>query len=446
MTSSAGVVRHFPSTSAQNRCLLIVNLRVKNSNAGMALNKLTDLKLESITAKARKAANTPNAKAALVGDGGGLYLSVTKAGSASWLFRYMVAGKAHAIGLGGYPKVSLKFARAKAQEVRDSLAQGIDPSLAKKEVARQQKIATAKAKTFDVCAAEYIELQRPMWANEKHAQQWVNTIATYASPFIGKLPIAHIETDDVLSVLKPIWITKPDTASRLRGRIESVLGWATVHGWRSGQNPARFKDHLEHLLPKRQASAPKHHAAMPYAEIPAFMHKLQSEGGMARYALEFLILCASRTGEVIAAKWSEIDESKRAWVIPAVRMKAKVEHRVPLSDRALEVLKAVKPFSPGEHVFAASKHDKPLSNMAMAELLKRMQVSGVTVHGFRSSFRVWAGEQTNYPFHVAEQALAHSLPDAVQAAYLRTDFFEHRVGLLRDWAAFVHSQPKPSKS
>lgn len=407
----------------------------------MALNKLTDLKLESIVAKARKAAGTPNAKSALVGDGAGLYLSIVKAGSASWLFRYMVAGKAHTIGLGGYPKVGLKFARAKAQEVRDSLAQGIDPSLAKKEVARQQKIAAAKAKTFDACAAEYIELQRPMWANEKHAQQWTNTIATYASPLIGKLPIAHIETDDVLNVLKPIWTSKPDTASRLRGRIESVLGWATVHGWRSGQNPARFKDHLEHLLPKRLASAQKHHASMPYAEVPAFMQKLQNESGMARYALEFLILCASRTGEVIAAKWSEIDASKRIWTIGANRMKAKVEHRVALSDRALEVLKTVKPFSQGEYVFAGRKHDKPLSNMAMAELLKRMGVTGITVHGFRSSFRVWAGEQTNYPFHVAEQALAHSLPDAVQAAYLRSDFFEHRVGLMRDWATFVATVP-----
>ena len=407
----------------------------------MALNKLTDLKLESIAAKARKAANTPNAKAALVGDGGGLYLSIVKAGSASWLFRYMVAGKAHTIGLGGYPKVGLKFARAKAQEVRDSLAQGIDPSLAKKEVARQQKIAMAKAKTFDACAAEYIELQRPMWANEKHAQQWTNTIATYASPLIGKLPIAHIETDDVLRVLKPIWATKPDTASRLRGRIESIFGWATVHGWRSGQNPARFKDHLKHLLPKRQASAQKHHASMPYAEVPAFMQKLQGESGMARYALEFLILCASRTGEVIAAKWSEIDASKRIWTIGASRMKAKVEHRVALSDRALEVLNVVKPFSQGEYVFAGRRHDKPLSNMAMAELLKRMGVTGITVHGFRSSFRVWAGEQTNYPFHVAEQALAHSLPDAVQAAYLRSDFFEHRVGLMRDWATFVATVP-----
>lgn len=407
----------------------------------MALNKLTDLKLESIVAKARKAAGTPNAKSALVGDGSGLYLSVVKTGSASWLFRYMVAGKAHTIGLGGYPKVGLKFARAKAQEVRDSLAQGIDPSLAKKEVARQQKIAMAKAKTFDVCAAEYIELQRPMWANEKHAQQWTNTIATYASPLIGKLPIAHIETDDVLNVLKPIWTSKPDTASRLRGRIESILGWATVHGWRSGQNPARFKDHLEHLLPKRQASAQKHHASMPYADVPAFMQKLQSESGMARYALEFLILCASRTGEVIAAKWSEIDTSKRLWTIGAGRMKAKVEHRVPLSGRAVDILKTVKPFSQGEYVFAGRRHDKPLSNMAMAELLKRMEVTDITVHGFRSSFRVWAGEQTNYPFHVAEQALAHSLPDAVQAAYLRSDFFEHRVGLMRDWAAFVDMPP-----
>jgi integrase len=403
----------------------------------MAVNKLTDLKVESIVAKAKKAAQTPDAKTALVGDGGGLYLSVTKTGSASWLYRYMATGKTHAVGLGGYPKVSLKIARLKTQELRDSLASGIDPALAKKETARQQKIAQSKAKTFAACAAEYIELQRPSWNNAKHAQQWTNTLTTYAFPVIGKLPISHIGTDDVLAVLNPIWTTKPETAGRVRGRIESIIGWATVHGWREGMNPARLKDHLEHLLPKRLATAQKHHPAMPYAEVPALIQRLQNESGMARYALEFLILCASRTGEVTGAKWSEFDEQKRLWTIPADQMKAKVEHRIPLSDRAVEILKTVRPFSEGEYVFASSKKGKPMSNMAMTMLLRRMDITDITVHGFRSSFRDWAGEKTDYPFHVAEQALAHSLPNAVQAAYLRSDFFDKRVGLMRDWAWFL---------
>lgn len=407
----------------------------------MALNKLTDLKLESIVSKARKAAQTPSAKSALVGDGSGLYLSITKAGSASWLFRYMVAGKAHTVGLGGYPKVSLKIARVKAQEVRDSLANGIDPALAKKEAARQQKIAKSKAKTFDTCVVEYIELQRPSWNNAKHAQQWTNTLTTYASPVVGKMPIGHIDTDDVLKILKPIWTTKPETASRLRGRIESVLGWATVHGWRTGLNPARFKDHLEHLLPKRLSTVQKHHAAMPYAEIPAFIKRLETQDGMARHALEFLILCASRTGEVTGAVWSEFDFEKRLWTIPATRMKAKVEHRIPLSDRALEILRTIKPFSTGEYVFNSDKRDKPMSSMTMNMLLRRMEVSGITVHGFRSSFRDWVGEKTDYPFHVAEQALAHSLPNAVQVAYLRSDFVEKRTEMMRDWASFVATVP-----
>jgi integrase len=410
----------------------------------MAINKLTDLRLESIVSKARKVAQTQSAKAALVSDGSGLYLSITRAGSASWLFRYMVVGKAHTIGLGGYPKVSLKIARVKAQEVRDSLANGIDPALAKKEAIRQQKIAKSQAKTFDTCATEYIELQRPSWNNAKHSQQWTNTLNTYASHVIGQMLIAHIDTADVLKVLSPIWTTKHETANRLRGRIESVLGWATVHGWRTGLNPARFKDHLEHLLPKRQTTVQKHHAAMPYAEIPAFIKQLEGHDGMARYALEFLILCASRTGEVTGALWSEFNFEKRLWTIPATRIKGKIEHRVPLSDRALEILRNIKPFSTGVHVFNCDKRDKPMSSMAMNMLLRRMEVRGITVHGFRSSFRDWVGEKTDYPFHVAEQALAHSLPNAVQIAYLRSDFVEKRTEMMRDWARFIYSPPAPT--
>lgn len=408
----------------------------------MAINKLTDAKLEQIALKAVKAAKVNLGKAALISDGGGLYLSVAKTGSTSWLYRYMVAGKAHVMGLGGYPKVSLKIARVKAQEVRDLLANGIDPAFAKQEIARQQKIDKAKAKTFDTCASEYIELQRPQWSNPKHAQQWVNTIATYASPHIGKMPIANVDTGDILQVLEPIWTEKMETASRLRGRLESIIGWATVHGWRTGVNPARLKDHLEHLLPKRMDEAHKHHPSMPYEQVPAFVTRLQAENGMGRYALEFLILCASRTGEVTGAKWQEISFPKKVWTIPASRMKKKIEHRVPLTDRAIEILKTVQPFSNGDYIFAGGKVGHPMSNMAMAMLLRRMDIEDYTCHGFRSSFRNFAGERTEIPFNVAEQALAHSLPSAVQAAYLRSDFFEKRVNLMNQWGEFVGSATK----
>jgi integrase len=405
----------------------------------MALSKLTDAKIESILSKALKAAKENEGKSALIGDGGGLYLSVAKTGSASWLFRYMVLGKAHAVGLGGYPKVSLKIARIKAQELRDSLAHGIDPAFAKHEKVRQQKIERSKAKTFEECAAQYIELQRPQWRNPKHAQQWSNTVATYAAPIIGKTPISLVETGDILQILSPIWTEKPETASRLRGRLESILGWAAIHGWRTGSNPARLKDHLEHLLPKRVGAAHTHHPSMPYGELPVFVSRLQSVDGMSRYALEFLILCASRTGEVLGATLAEVDFSKRIWTIPASRMKAKIEHRVPLTDRAIEILNTVQPFSHGKFIFSSDKSGKPLSNMSMAMLLRRMGIEDYTVHGMRSSFRNWCGECTDVPFNVAEHALAHRLPDAVQAAYLRTDFFEKRVSLMNQWSAFVGS-------
>lgn len=406
----------------------------------MAIRKLTDLKIKAKIREIEDLQFSPKAKNALVGDGEGLYLSIAKSGTASWLFRYMDHGKAKSVGLGGYPSTSLQKAREKAQELRDARTVGVDPAQAKREAVREEKLQLAKAKTFETCALEFIEHSRPMWKNVKHGQQWTNTLTQYAFPVIGKSSISDIHADDLVRILEPIWLTKKETASRLRGRIESVLDWATVKGWRKGDNPARLKGHMEYLLPKVRAGTQKHHASLPYDKLPAFMKTLQSESGMARYALEFLILCASRTGEVVGARWEEFDLTKGVWTIPAARMKADVEHRVPLGQRVLQILTVIKPFSGSNFVFITGKKDTAMSTMAMAMLLRRMKVTDITVHGMRSTFRNWAGECTKYPFEVCEQALAHRLPDAVAAAYLRSDFFVNRVNLMKDWATFALSE------
>lgn len=409
----------------------------------MAIHKLTDLKIKAKIRAAQDLQFSPEAKNALIGDGDGLYLGISKSGTASWLFRYMDHGKAKSVGLGGYPSTSLQAARDKAQSMRDARTGGVDPAQAKKAEVREQKLQLAKAKTFETCALEFIEFSRPSWKNVKHGQQWTNTLTQYAFPVIGKNGIGDIHADDIVRILAPIWQEKQETASRLRGRIESILDWATVNGWRKGDNPARFKGHMEYLLPKVRAGAQSHHASLPYEKMPAFIKELRSQSGMAQYALEFLILCASRTGEVVGAKWEEFDLKKGIWTIPATRMKADVEHRVPLGARALQILKIIRPFSGKSFVFITGKKDVAMSTMAMAMLLRRMNVTDVTVHGMRSTFRNWAGEKTTYPFQVCEQALAHRLPDAVAAAYLRSDFFVNRVNLMNDWEKFALSACKP---
>ena len=409
----------------------------------MAIRKLTDLKIKAKIREIENLQFSPAAKNALVGDGDGLYLGISKGGTASWLFRYMDHGKAKSVGLGGYPSTSLQIAREKAQSLRDARTGGVDPAQAKRADIREQKLQLAKAKTFETCALEFIEFSRPSWKNVKHGQQWTNTLTQYAFPVIGKNGVGDIHADDIVQILAPIWQTKKETASRLRGRIESILDWATVNGWRKGDNPARFKGHMEYLLPKVRAGAQSHHASLPYEKLPAFMKELRSQSGMAQYALEFLILCASRTGEVVGAKWEEFDLKKGIWTIPAARMKADLEHRVPLGARALQILTTIRPFSGKKFVFITGKKDVAMSTMAMAMLLRRMNVTDVTVHGMRSTFRNWAGEKTTYPFQVCEQALAHRLPDAVAAAYLRSDFFVNRVNLMQDWETFALSACKP---
>lgn len=408
-------------------------------------NKLTDTKIEGRIKQAQKAANEGVGKPILLGDGGGLTLQITKTGSASWLHRYMRHGKPVAVGLGAYPAVSLKMARAKAEICRTQLAEGKDPLTEKRAVETVVHIAAANDKTFDECAAEYIADHRVEWKNAKHGQQWANTIRDYASPVIGRRSISAVTTADVKRVLTPIWKTKNETASRLRGRIESVIDWATAHELRAGDNPARWKGHLEHLLARStpENRADEHHAALPYVDLPKFMCDLAKQDGMARWSLELLILTACRTSEVIGAQWTEFDLDKKLWTIPKERMKAGKEHRVPLVERSIQILETVKPFSNGVFLFPGGKKDKPLSNMAMAMLLRRMGYEKITVHGFRSSFRDYIGEETTHDFHTAEAALAHTTSKSkVAAAYARSDLFDKRFAMMRDWETYCNSAQK----
>ncbi len=405
-------------------------------------NKLSDTKIEGKIKQAQKAAHEGLGKAILLGDGGGLTLQITKTGSASWLQRYMRQGKPNAVGLGPYPAVSLKMARAKAEICRTQLADGKDPLTEKRATETVADIAEAKEKTFDECAKEYIADHREEWKNPKHAQQWENTIATYATPIIGKRAISAVTTADIKRVLTPIWKTKNETASRLRGRIESVLDWATAHELRAGDNPARWKGHLEHLLAKStpENRADEHHAALAYADIPKFMTDLSKQEGMSRWSLELLILTACRTSEVIGAQWEEFDLEKKLWTIPKERMKAGKEHRVPLVEHAIQIIDKVRPFSNGAFLFPGGKKDKPLSNMAMAMLLRRMGYAKITVHGFRSGFRDYIGEETTHDFHTAEAALAHTTAKSkVVAAYARSDLFDKRFAMMRDWERYCYS-------
>ena len=377
-------------------------------------------------------------KPGLYGDGGGLWLNVGPTGGKSWLFRYMLDGKAHAMGLGPLHTIGLADARERAAAARKLRRDGVDP-LGKREAERQaRRLAAASAITFKVCAGKYITAHRAGWRNAKHAAQWESTLTTYVYPVIGTLPVATIDTGHVTRILEPIWATKTETAGRVRGRIESVLDYAKLHGWRTGENPARWKGHLDQALPARaKVSRVEHHAALPWGEIGTFMVELDKQDGVAGLVLRFAILTAARTGEAIGARWSEIDMQAAVWAVPEGRMKAGIEHRVPLSDAALAVLReAAKLRRDGSDapVFPAVRSGKPLSNMALLMLLRRMERGDLTVHGFRSTFRDWAAE-TGQPNDLAEPTLAHAL-GKVQAAYQRGDLLERRRKLMAAWAAF----------
>ncbi|MDB5405628.1 MAG: putative phage integrase [Rhodospirillales bacterium] len=377
-------------------------------------------------------------------DGGGLYLQVTSGGAKSWIFRYMLHGRAREMGLGPLHTVSLAEARIKATEYRRLRLEGIDPIDARHGQRNQLRLEAAKATTFDQCATSYIDAHRAGWKNAKHADQWKNTLDTYPGPVFGQLPVQAVDTALVMKVIEPIWESKPETASRVRGRIELVLDWATARGYRQGDNPARWRGHLDKLLPNRsKVRKVVHHPALPYAEIADCMKLLRAQNGTAARALEFLILTAARTGEVIGATWDEIHLNERLWTVPAERIKGGKEHRVPMSSGAMAVLTGLRGAEKEQgYIFAGGKPGKPLSNMALLAVLKRMKRSDLTAHGFRSTFRDWAAECTNYPREVAEMALAHVIENKVEAAYRRGNLFEKRQAMMDDWGRYCRHSSK----
>ena len=371
-------------------------------------------------------------------DGGNLYFRIARTGARGWIFRFALAGRTRDMGLGAYPDISLAAARGLAEKFRALVKEGVDPIERRRGDLAAQRVATAKDLTFDECARVYIEDHEAAWRNAKHRAAWSSTLKHYASPVLGKLPVAAIDAGLVMRVLKPIWRKKTETASRLRGRIESILDWARVHGYRSGENPARWKGNLDHLLPARSKVQPvQHYAALPYSEIAEFMAELHRRPDGAARALEFTILTAARTNEAIGATRGEIDLREKAWNVPAARMKSGRDHRMPLSKRALAIIEATGSSNAKDaFIFEGRNPGRPLSNMAMLKLLERMGRSDITTHGFRSSFRDWAAERTNFSSEVVEMALAHAVEDNTEAAYRRGDLFEKRRALMDAWADF----------
>jgi len=380
----------------------------------------------------------------MYGDGGGLYLRVTPDGAKNWVFRFMLNGRARWMGMGPLHTVSLLEARKRAGEHRLQRHDGVDPIEARRAERLKLQLEAAKAITFKECAEGYIKAHRAGWRNGKHASQWEATLATYAEPVIGKLSVQAIDTALVLKVLEPIWTEKPETAARVRGRMESILDWAKVRGYRMGENPAHWKGHLDHLLPARgKVRKVEHHAALPYAELPSFLVSLREQEGVAARALEFLLLTAARTGEVIFARWSELDLLDKIWTLPAARMKAGREHRVPLSPRVLAILEEMHAHRHGDDgfMFPGGKAGRPLSNMAFLMLLRRMDRGDLTAHGFRATFKTWASERTGFQNEIVEAALAHVVGNKVEQAYQRGDMFEKRRRLMQQWATFCTTEP-----
>jgi integrase len=399
---------------------------------------------EKLSALAVKQAQKPG----LYGDGRGLYLRVGDGAAKSWVLRYMVAGRAREMGLGSVADFSLKEARERARRYRQQIWDDIDPIDTRRQERAARRTAAAKSMTFRQAAEAYIKAKSTDWGNARHAKQWPSTLKTYVYPVMGDLPVASIDTALVMKAIEPIWTTTTETASRVRGRIEAVLDWATARGYRQGENPARWKGHLENLLPKvakakaaarRENGRGEHHAALPYAELPAFMAELRQQKGIAARALEFTILAVARSGEVIGARWDEVDLPAKVWTVPGERMKAGKEHRVPLAERAVAILGEM--VREADFVFPGGKAGRPLSHGAMLLLLRRMGRGDVVPHGFRSTFSDWCAEATNFPSEVREMALAHTVSDRVEAAYRRSDLFEKRRQLAESWARYCTSPP-----
>jgi integrase len=373
-----------------------------------------------------------------VGTVAGLYLSINTNGARSWILRTMVGNRRTDIGLGSYPAITLAVARERALEAKDSIRQGVDP------VADKRAKRAVIEWTFDRCAAEYIAINRAGWKNAKHAQQWENTLASYASPMFGTKHVRDIGVSEVLSAIQPHWLTKNETMVRLRNRIELVLAWAAVRGYRAKENPAAWRGNLDSVLPKPgRVNKRQPHKALPYREINAFVSRLALAEGMSAKCLHFLILTATRSNEARGAQWSEIDLEAKTWTIPAERMKAGNGHRVPLPAPAIELLQSLPRFEGNDNVFQG-RANKPLSDMSLTLHMRRMKVDAVP-HGFRSTFSDWAAECTNYPVELREMALAHTIANKTQAAYQRGDMFERRRALMADWAAFVATVPSPTR-
>ncbi len=359
----------------------------------------------------------------------------------------MLNGRPRYMGLGPLHTVTLADARVKALEARRLRLAGVDPIDARDDALGKARLEAARSITFKDAAEAYMEAHKAGWRNAKHADQWRNTLSAYVYPVFGALPVQGVDVGLVMRVLEPIWGTKTETASRVRGRIESVLDWASARGYRLGENPARWRGHLENLLPRRsRVRKVKHHPALAYDEVGAFMVNLSRQEGTATSALEFLILTAARTGEVIGARWGEFNIEESSWTVPAERVKSGREHRVPLSPAALAVINAMQKVRATERddgfVFPGGKRGRPLSDPALWAALKRTGRSDLTVHGFRSTFRDWAAEQTNYPREVAEMALGHAVSDKTEAAYRRGDLFQKRRRLMVEWARFCRSGAK----
>jgi integrase len=376
-------------------------------------------------------------------DGRGLILHVITAERRNWIFRYMRQGRERMMGLGSAEAVSLDQARERAQAARALLAAGTDPIDHRRAGQQAEQAERAARTTFGEAAAAYLAAHEAGWRNPKHRQQWRNTLATYAEPRLGRLEVAEIDANHVLAVLEPIWHAKPETASRVRSRIELVLDYATARGWRSGANPAIWRGGLKSLLPAKGKVRPvEHHAALPWPEAPGFMALLRKRDGMGARALELAILSAARSGEVRNARWPEFNLDLAIWTIPAERMKARRNHRVPLSDRAVALLRAQAKLGDGSGlVFLGLKYATSMSDMTLTAVLRRMGRGELTAHGFRSTFRDWASEATHYPGEMVEMALAHAVEDKTEAAYRRGDLFEKRRQLMADWSAFLDRPP-----
>ncbi|MCG8093096.1 MAG: tyrosine-type recombinase/integrase [Candidatus Thiodiazotropha endolucinida] len=398
----------------------------------MAIHKLSPAKVK-------------NAGPGKYDDGGGLKLVVSNAGAKKWVLRYTINAKRREMGLGSYPDVKLGEVRNDASDFHKLVTKGVDPIEAR-------RIEQVEIPTFTTCAARYIRAYHRSWKNAKHARQWVNTLKTYAQPEIGTKKVDAITTENILKILQPIWTTKTETAKRLQGRIENILDFAAAHKYRDHLNPARWRGHLDKLLAKpSRVKKVYHHPAMPYSEVPGFMMELAANGSTSALALQFLILTSTRTSEVLQAKWDEIDQDKGVWTIPAERMKARREHRVPLTVATLSILAALPRIEGNPHLFPGSRHGRPLSSMALLQLMRGMGYGvkgnrGVYVpHGFRSSFRDWSGELSSFPRDVAEMALAHAIKSKAEAAYRRGDLFEKRRKMMQEWSNYLNNINPGSK-